>query len=144
MLEDTTYTGQAYANRKVLKILSVKTTNFTSKRENKNWITWNCTWRQQYSYTSIVHNTGIKLYTSIVDFFLKSKFYNTCIKKIEIKNFGIIFDNKWYFEWFFLILPVYMTLFMTAWCKSKFTMLCKHVIVYCGWHIWLQSTMTAS
>ena len=33
----------------------------------------------------------------------------------------------------FLILPVYMTLLMTAWCKSKFTMLCKHVIVYCGW-----------
>jgi len=30
------------------------------------------------------------------------------------------------------ILPVYMTLLMTAWCKSKFTMLCKHVIVYCG------------
>ena len=25
-----------------------------------------------------------------------------------------------------------MTLLMTAWCKSKFTMLCKHVIVYCG------------
>jgi hypothetical protein len=24
-------------------------------------------------------------------------------------------------------------LLMTAWCKSKFTMLCKHVIVYCGW-----------
>ena len=40
------------------------------------------------------NNTGIKLYTSIVYFFLKSKFYNTCIKKIEIKNFGIIFDNK--------------------------------------------------
>ena len=32
----------------------------------------------------------------------------------------------------FFILPVYMTLLMTAWCKSKFTMLCKHVIVYCG------------
>ena len=43
----------------------------------------------------------------------------------------------------FFILPVYMTLLMTAWCKSKFTMSCKHVIVYCGWHVWLQSTMTA-
>ena len=32
---------------------------------------------------------------------------------------------------------------MTAWCKFKFTMLCKHVIVYYGWHVWLQSTMAA-
>jgi hypothetical protein len=36
-----------------------------------------------------------------------------------------------------------MTLLMTAWCKFKFTMLCKHVIVYYGWHVWLQSTMAA-
>ena len=27
-----------------------------------------CTWRQQYSYTSIVHNTRIKLYRSIVQY----------------------------------------------------------------------------
>ena len=26
------------------------------------------------------------------------------------------------------ILPVYMTVLMTAWCKSKFPMLCKHII----------------
>jgi hypothetical protein len=44
----------------------------------------------------------------------------------------------------FFILPAYnMTLLMTAWCKFKFTMLCKHVIVYYGWHVWLQSTMAA-
>ena len=55
----------------------------------------------------------------------------------------IIVYNKWYFEWFFFTLPVYMTLLMTVWCKSKFTMSCKHVIVYCAWHVWLQSTMTA-
>jgi hypothetical protein len=43
----------------------------------------------------------------------------------------------------FFIWPVYMTLLMTVWYKSKFIMLCKHVIVYCGWHVWLQSAMTA-
>ena len=45
--------------------------------------------------------------------------------------------------WVIFLTIVYMTLLMTAWCKSKFTMWCKHVIVYCGWHVWLQSTMTA-
>jgi len=30
----------------------------------------------------------------------------------------------------FFFLPVYMTLLMTAWGKSKFTILCKHVIKF--------------
>jgi hypothetical protein len=37
------------------------------------------------------------------------------------------------YERSYFILPAYnMTLLMTAWCKFKFTMLCKHVIVYYG------------
>ena len=32
---------------------------------------------------------------------------------------------------------------MTAWSKSKFTMSCKHVIVYCDCHVLLPSTLTA-
>ena len=44
------------------------------------WQYWiSCTWRSQYWYTSIVDNTGIKNYSSIVIFFTKKK-YNTGIK----------------------------------------------------------------
>ena len=41
-----------------------------------NWIS--CTWRSQYWYTSIVDNTGIQNYSSIVIFLQKK--YNTGIK----------------------------------------------------------------
>ena len=48
-------------------------------QELKLYMAWiPCTWRSQYWYTSIVDNTGIKNYSSIVIFLQKK--YNTGIK----------------------------------------------------------------
>jgi ABC-type glycerol-3-phosphate transport system permease component len=46
-----------------------------------NWIIW--TWRQQYSYASIVHNTRTKKYTSIVQY---SYSLSNTINKKPCKN----------------------------------------------------------